>query len=333
MTQASTKDCQGVLLELLIFLDNLCQELGIDYWIDGGTLLGAARNGSFIPWDDDLDMCLMYSDYIVLLTALEKIDDSHSEYILFDKYREPVYWSSYFGSIKILKHGIYPVEIDIIPMKSIEDTPSELSHDRDMANIARLYHVGSLKDTVSVKNQYLIPNVLTTRTKTNYFSVFKKHLKNNSSIDKNRLYSYSFNDMIVSKKRPYYTHDILFPLSTIKLEKHSFKAPANVKKYLKILYGDNFITPIPKDQQEPSSVEYYFQDKNTSKKQIETRIFIVFNMMSRITLLSTTKNTIVRVLYSIYMFFVMASKVLFNGNLQDKKKIIKFIVYKYNLKN
>jgi lipopolysaccharide cholinephosphotransferase len=34
----------------------------IDYWITGGTLLGAVRHGGIIPWDDDADVCIMKKD-------------------------------------------------------------------------------------------------------------------------------------------------------------------------------------------------------------------------------------------------------------------------------
>lgn len=35
----------------------------IQYMVCGGTLLGAATTGKFIPWDDDVDMCVLEDDY------------------------------------------------------------------------------------------------------------------------------------------------------------------------------------------------------------------------------------------------------------------------------
>jgi phosphorylcholine metabolism protein LicD len=40
-------------------INDALQELKIPYWITGGTLLGAVRHSGVIPWDDDLDICVM----------------------------------------------------------------------------------------------------------------------------------------------------------------------------------------------------------------------------------------------------------------------------------
>ena len=50
-------------VELLIFIDNVCNKHGIDYWLGFGTLLGAIRHGGFIPWDDDIDILMPRPDY------------------------------------------------------------------------------------------------------------------------------------------------------------------------------------------------------------------------------------------------------------------------------
>jgi len=62
--------------ESLTFLDNVCKKHDIQWWMDGGTLLGAVRHGDFIPWDDDLDTAMMRPDYNILCDV---IDDEIAE--------------------------------------------------------------------------------------------------------------------------------------------------------------------------------------------------------------------------------------------------------------
>lgn len=42
--------------------DSLCREHDITYWAIGGTLLGAVRHGTMIPWDDDIDVAITRQD-------------------------------------------------------------------------------------------------------------------------------------------------------------------------------------------------------------------------------------------------------------------------------
>lgn len=57
------RQCQLVQLRLLKILDAVCAEKGWDYWLDGGTLLGAIRHKGFIPWDDDVDVAMPREHY------------------------------------------------------------------------------------------------------------------------------------------------------------------------------------------------------------------------------------------------------------------------------
>ena len=72
------KKCWAAQLEVLSDIDRLCRKHNIEYFAEWGTLLGAVRHGGFIPWDDDMDICMKREDYDKFLdVALVELKDRY----------------------------------------------------------------------------------------------------------------------------------------------------------------------------------------------------------------------------------------------------------------
>lgn len=68
------KELHKCLLNITIEIDRICKENHIQYTLMGGSLIGAVRHNGFIPWDDDMDIGLMYEDYQKLIQILQQLD-------------------------------------------------------------------------------------------------------------------------------------------------------------------------------------------------------------------------------------------------------------------
>ncbi|HEL1996355.1 LicD family protein [Streptococcus suis] len=74
------KEVQGKILEVMKYIDGLCRDNGIVYYIMGGTALGAVRHGGFIPWDDDLDIFMTPPEYEKFKKVFE--EGNSSQFVL-----------------------------------------------------------------------------------------------------------------------------------------------------------------------------------------------------------------------------------------------------------
>ena len=63
LTQEQLRKMQQIEVEMADELDRVCRKHNIRYSLDGGSMLGAVRHKGFIPWDDDMDFCMLREDY------------------------------------------------------------------------------------------------------------------------------------------------------------------------------------------------------------------------------------------------------------------------------
>ena len=66
------KETQDRSYELLCLIDDICRAEGVTYFLDGGTQIGSVREKDIIPWDDDIDIKLLRSEYPKFKAAMEK---------------------------------------------------------------------------------------------------------------------------------------------------------------------------------------------------------------------------------------------------------------------
>lgn len=131
-------------LEVLAKVDKICKDNNITYFADWGTLLGAVRHKGFIPWDDDLDICMLRPDYI---RFMEIMRDNPEEIMYFGPYNS-TNWHSIVSRVvnftgfrierDILKkyHGCpYEIGIDIFP---IDYVPRDKALEEEQKSVIRL---------------------------------------------------------------------------------------------------------------------------------------------------------------------------------------------------
>ncbi|QOQ39159.1 LicD family protein [Trueperella pecoris] len=119
--------------------DRVCTELGLRYVVYGGSAIGAIRHQGFIPWDDDVDVCMPREDYDVLLEKAPQVLGDH--FILLDYKNNPDYpktfgllglrGSEFIPEVAAKRKFKVPIGVDIFPLDRLA------TDDRELASQAR----------------------------------------------------------------------------------------------------------------------------------------------------------------------------------------------------
>jgi lipopolysaccharide cholinephosphotransferase len=260
-TEANLAEVQSEMLKLLLIVDKICRENSLQYWLDGGTLLGAIRHSGVIPWDDDTDICLLKKDYDKLLLLLKQEEKKNQEiFLLFYNKSDRCYWSEYLCSRDIIleTYGqpFKPCLIDITPIKSI--LPSEEQEDRKKTDIANYFIRGKIKYPKEFDKKYRKKTLQEAMNIKKEFMDYYNNTYMPSCANKtsDSLFTYAYGDSIVNNHRDYYSYSDIFPLKEIFFEGHKLYIPNKTDTYLSILYGDYMSLP-PVLARKPVNKKYY----------------------------------------------------------------------------
>ncbi len=146
-------------LKVLAEIDKICRKYSIRWFAIYGTLIGAVRHGGYIPWDDDLDICMLRSDYERFFEiAREELPD---KYTVLDVRFEPEY-DNMLGRIVNNKNVVdcseehlkefmncpYTIGVDVFPLDDIcEDARKEeirVERLKDIEKAVDMIHDGSI---------------------------------------------------------------------------------------------------------------------------------------------------------------------------------------------
>lgn len=118
---------QIVLLEMMKKIDNICREENIEYFLLGGTFIGAVRHKGFIPWDDDIDIAMDRENYQKFIKIIDEKLPKNMKLLYYKNNVTYEHWIKIINNdFKIMekKDNIITeqkVYIDIFPFDNITD--------------------------------------------------------------------------------------------------------------------------------------------------------------------------------------------------------------------
>lgn len=237
------------MLEILVEIDKICRKNNICYWITAGTLLGAVRHGGFIPWDDDIDICVPHRDFQRFQeVCLEQLPEW---LYLQNKQTDPQSYIVGGGLVKIRDKNSIVVE----------------SNDTFKVNYQKGIYIDIFECVNSAKIPDRIYHYLMRRVSCACWFYCEPRLLNIWNIGRYILYPFSLaihypilRLLMCLGKKNYYgltpnrydtgyqrSEETIYPCREIEFEGYKFMGPNDPDQYLKRCYGDYMQIP-PEDK-------------------------------------------------------------------------------------
>ena len=271
------KKLQKVLCEILDEFVRICDKHKLDYFLVGGTCLGAVRHKGFIPWDDDIDVAMPREDYEKFLIICQtELDDKY----FLDYYKTNN--DNHFGFAKIRKNNTtfttgykYSCHngffFDIFPLDYNDDKDSiktKISASLSRCMLETLKYKDHNLPTVKTLRRPLLSLLFVPFSNKKIHKMIEKLYtkQNNGKRINGAIYS-----GIYYYKKDIYPMNVVFPYSIVTFEGKKYHAFHDTDKYLTGLYG-NYMKLPEEDKRyahRPEGLDFNKGDSLNTKKEYD----------------------------------------------------------------
>ena len=245
------REIQQMELGIMEYIHEICQKIGVKYFLAYGSLIGAVRHKGFIPWDDDMDICMLREDYEKLQDYLISNPDERYEVMSYKNNLNYVY-----PFMKVQDNQTYLLEedvridsnmgiyVDIFPVDGYEDDSAFKDKMTRLIKKRQLscYTFKGITNTKSLLNsliRYISVIVF-------YFTNTNKYIRGIDELAKSRKVSdYEEVDYLIYKdmNKPVWRREWLEQVTTGTFEGKEFMIPKNYHEILTSDYGDYMQLP------------------------------------------------------------------------------------------
>lgn len=253
------RSIQRIELESLKVFIEICKQLEIDFMLYGGTLLGAIKYKGFVPWDDDLDIALMRTDYEKLIKCGSALLPKEYEFqhpsinkvtpFPYIKFRRKDTMLVEYSLHKLkMNHGIY---FDIYPIDNIPDD-DKLMHrqHKEFSNLAKMFYFRQVKNVNHPINS--VSDIVKSLAKSVIYLILRC-LPHKYFVTKMHKTMTRYNDMSTKRQGNYFHSkpvnyfDGIYPLVDVSFEGLDLKIPKGYEVNLYNRYGD--ISKLPPEEE------------------------------------------------------------------------------------
>lgn len=268
MLKKNIRNVQEKILETMKLIDKLCRENKIEYYIMGGTALGAVRHGGFIPWDDDLDIFMTPKEYKKFKTVFKK--ENPKDFVL-QEWRTTIDYLEYakvrmnnttfieeaFKDCKEMHHGIY---VDIMILHKVPNNKLIQKLVYFESKFVTLYALSQRNWKPKTKAQVLVLKSLKLLPCKFIAKICYKRIYKYDDLKKNFKYCYWITP--AKFKSGLFNSEYFESPIDIPFEDTVLYGSKKIKEYLEYRYGDYM--KLPSKEQQEASVHAYIYDTNNN---------------------------------------------------------------------